>query len=170
MNKDVQRLQMVTDRFSKIGSEGKLELQDVQEVIGRTIGYLRPRLSKKVEIHFHEDALPVPAMLNAPLFEWVIENLIKNAVDAMEAEGKITILCENKGDMVYIDISDTGKGIPAGKFKTIFEPGFTTKKRGWGLGLALVKRIMEYYHKGQIFVLQSEPDKGTTFRIVLKKS
>lgn len=170
MNKDVQRLQMVTDRFSKIGSEGKLELHDVQEVIARTISYLRPRLSKKVEIHFREDALPVPAMLNAPLFEWVIENLIKNAVDAMEAEGKITIVCENKGDLVHVDISDTGKGIPAGKFKTIFEPGFTTKKRGWGLGLALVKRIMEYYHKGQIFVLQSESDKGTTFRIVLKKS
>ncbi|HRE75779.1 MAG TPA: HAMP domain-containing sensor histidine kinase [Flavobacteriales bacterium] len=169
MNKDIQRLQMVTDRFSKIGSEGKLESTDVQQLIVQSVSYLRPRISSRVEIHIIEEVVPVMAKLNAPLFEWVIENLIKNATDAMEAEGKITIQFSSNLNKVMIDISDTGKGIPHGNFKTIFEPGYTTKKRGWGLGLALAKRIVEYYHKGEIYVLRSEPDKGTTFRIVLNK-
>lgn len=169
MNKDVQRLQMITDRFSKIGSEAKLEEVDVQEVVVKTLQYLRPRISNRVEIHVVEEAFPVMANINTPLFEWVIENLIKNAVDAMEAEGKISVSFGKEGQKVFVDISDTGKGIPHKNFKTIFEPGYTTKKRGWGLGLSLVKRIIEHYHKGEIFVLKSEPDKGSTFRIVLKK-
>lgn len=169
MNKDIQRLQMVTERFSKIGSEGKLEEADVQEVVVRTLSYLRPRISSKVDVHILEEAVPVMAKINTPLFEWVIENLVKNAVDAMEAEGKIHISFGNDLRNIHIDISDTGKGIPHNKFKTIFEPGYTTKKRGWGLGLALVKRIVEHYHCGEIYVLRSEPEKGTTFRIVLKK-
>lgn len=169
MNKDIQRLQMVTDRFSKIGSEGKLDVCDVQETVIKALSYLRPRISSKVEIEVVEEALPLYAKINPPLFEWVIENLIKNAVDAMEAEGRIKVSFAETATAVHIDISDSGKGIPHNKFKTIFEPGYTTKQRGWGLGLALVKRIVEHYHKGDIFVLKSEPDKGTTFRIVVRK-
>ena len=169
MNKDIFRLQMITDRFSKIGSEGNLESHSIHDVIEKTIHYLRPRISNKVEIKLAEENANLRAKLNAPLFEWVIENLIKNAVDAMEAQGSITIAVHDKGKQVFVEITDTGKGIPSNKLKTIFEPGYSTKKRGWGLGLALAKRIVEYYHKGEIFVLESEVNKGSTFRIVLKK-
>lgn len=169
MNKDILRLQMITDRFSKIGSEGKLENENVFNVIEKTIQYLSPRISSRVKINLIPQNQQLTAKLNAPLFEWVIENLIKNAVDAMEAEGEINILLLEKGKQIIIDINDTGKGIPGNKFKTIFEPGYSTKKRGWGLGLALAKRIVEYYHHGEIFVLDSEINKGSTFRIILKK-
>jgi signal transduction histidine kinase len=167
MNKDIQRLQTVTERFSKIGSEGKLENINLTYIINKSLSYLRHRISKNVTLEFIEAEEEILAKINPPLFEWVIENLVKNAVDAMEGHGHIRIETSLKNKEVIIDISDTGKGIPSGKFKTIFEPGYTTKKRGWGLGLTLVKRIVEYYHKGEIYVLQSEVDKGTTFRIII---
>ncbi len=169
MNKDIDRLQTVTERFSKIGSSGELSVQNVYDVIRHTTDYLRLRISKKVQLTLEKPEAPLYVKLNVPLFEWVIENLIKNAVDAMEGNGAIEIRFSERKKAVYIDISDTGKGIPANRFQTIFQPGYTTKKRGWGLGLTLVKRIVNFYHKGSIFVLRSELQKGTTFRIVLKK-
>lgn len=171
MDKDILRLQMVTARFSSIGSEQKLQLENVVEVVENTISYLRSRLSQKVEITLKYD-LPngeILALMNRPLFEWVIENISKNAVDAMTGVGKLNIsIIEMPEGNVMMDIQDTGKGIPKNQFKKVFEPGFTTKKRGWGLGLTLAKRIMEQYHKGKIFVKSSEPGKGTTFRILLR--
>lgn len=168
LNKDVDRLRIITERFSKIGADAKLQITEVGMAVEQVLSYLRPRISKKVELQI-EDEEKLKAMINAPLFEWVIENIVKNAVDAMEGEGKITFLIHRKGKRIFLDITDTGKGIAPGKFKTIFEPGFTTKQRGWGLGLTLVKRIVENYHHGRIFVLHSEQDKGTTFRIELRR-
>ncbi|MFZ5553973.1 MAG: ATP-binding protein [Bacteroidota bacterium] len=168
MNKDIDRLQTVTERFSKIGSEEQLEEDNLCQILEKTTGYLKTRLPKKTELSLDRPLTPVWVMLNAPLFEWVIENLVKNAVDAMEGEGKIVIELHKKGQQVFIDVSDTGKGISSNKFKSVFEPGYSTKKRGWGLGLTLAKRIIEQYHKGQIAVLRSDPGKGTTFRITLK--
>jgi len=169
IEKDVQRLNVISQRFSKIGSIPKLEAQDLVEVTQHTIHYIKSRTSKLVEIN-----VKVPekthALLNKQLYSWVIENMIKNAVDAMEGKGKITLEISDKGQQVFIDITDTGKGIPASKFQQVFQPGYTTKKRGWGLGLSLSKRIIEQYHKGKIFVKKSTLDKGTTFRIVLQKS
>ncbi len=170
LNKDVRRLEIITDRFSKIGSEPELKSEEVLTLLDNLINYLKTRVSRKVTfaiVNLEEDE--VFAQINKPLFEWVIENLCKNAIDAMGGNGDITVEVSEEGQQVIIDISDTGKGIPASKFKTVFEPGFTTKKRGWGLGLSLTKRIMENYHSGKIFVKQSEIDKGTTFRIVLNK-
>lgn len=170
MNKDIHRLQTVTDRFSKIGSEGLLENHQLPTVVEKSVSYLRQRISSRVNISVEKaEHLPTVKM-NEPLFEWVVENLVKNAVDAMEGAGEIKISFSEKGKFVFMDVQDTGKGIPHHQFKTIFEPGFTTKKRGWGLGLALVKRIVEYYHKGEIFVSHSELQKGTTFRVALQKS
>lgn len=171
MDKDIQRLQMITARFSSIGSEQKLQLEDLGEMVTQSINYLRSRVSKKVVItvEIEPDGGQVMAYINRPLFEWVIENISKNAVDAMTGEGKLTLrIIELTEGNVQMDITDTGKGIPKNQFKKVFEPGFTTKKRGWGLGLTLAKRIVEQYHKGKIFVKSSEPGKGTTFRILLR--
>jgi len=168
IEKDVQRLNMISQRFSKIGSTPALEKFNVAEITRRTINYMRDRTSKLVEIKVHAPE-NVEAMLNPQLYSWVIENLIKNAIDAMDGKGKIIINITPAHKQVYIDVSDTGKGISPSKQKKIFIPGYTTKKRGWGLGLSLAKRIIEQYHNGKIFVLKSKPGEGTTFRIVLNK-
>lgn len=166
MQKDIERLQTIADRFSKIGSTPVLKSHDLKIVIDDSLHYLKKRISKKVT--FSTDyQIEGDVQLNLSLFEWVIENITKNAVDAMEGKGHINYTITQNGNQVYLDIADTGKGIPKGKQKTIFEPGFTTKKRGWGLGLTLVKRIIDIYHKGEIFVKKSEQNKGTTFRIIL---
>lgn len=173
MDKDIQRLQMITSRFSSIGSEQKLTLVDVRVVIENALSYLRSRVSNKVEMTVKTNPADteIQALINQPLFEWVIENISKNAVDAMSGAGKITCtVTELTEGNVQIDITDTGKGIPKQNYKKVFEPGFTTKKRGWGLGLTLVKRIIEQYHKGKIYVLHSEPGQGTTFRIMLRST
>ncbi|HRR23485.1 MAG TPA: HAMP domain-containing sensor histidine kinase, partial [Bacteroidia bacterium] len=170
LEKDVARLNTITERFSKIGSAPVLRKEDVYMVIENTISYIRSRTSSKVIFSLNK-AQPhqVLAPLNIPLFEWVLENLFKNAVDAMDGEGKIDVMITDQLQFVYIDIADSGKGIPKSKFKTVFKPGYTSKTRGWGLGLSLSKRIVEEYHNGHIFVKNSEPNNGTTFRIVLKK-
>jgi len=168
--KDTQRLEKITERFSKIGSVPELIRTDVADTIRSTVAYLKTRSSAKVKylLDFTEEAkFEVP--LNASLFSWVIENLCKNAIDAMNNIGTIQISIVEKGDQILIDVTDTGKGISKSYFKTVFQPGFTSKKRGWGLGLSLAKRIVENYHKGKIFVKHSEINKGTTFRIILQK-
>ncbi len=166
MRKDITRLDKVTDRFSKIGSEAKLKDTDLTETAQSIVTYLRPRISKHVEINFSSKKMP-PVPHNASLLEWVIENIIKNGVDAMEAKGQINVEVHFDPTYAYIDISDTGKGIDKKNQGKIFKPGFSTKKRGWGLGLSLVRRIVNEYHKGRVYVLQSELNKGTTFRISL---
>ena len=168
--KDTQRLQKITERFSKIGSIPELVPTNVAETIISTVEYLKTRSSGKVKFILDFDLnknYEVP--LNASLFSWVIENLCKNAIDAMNNSGTIQVSMTEKGDHTYIDVSDTGKGISKAYYKTVFQPGFTTKKRGWGLGLSLAKRIVENYHKGKIFLKQSEINKGTTFRIILNR-
>ncbi|MFY9150729.1 MAG: HAMP domain-containing sensor histidine kinase [Prolixibacteraceae bacterium] len=168
--KDTHRLQKITERFSKIGSVPELLSTDVAETIKSTVEYLKTRSSGKVKFILDfdlEKKYEVP--LNASLFTWVIENLCKNAIDAMNGDGSILIAISEKGNELFIDVTDTGKGIAKAYFKTVFQPGFTTKKRGWGLGLSLAKRIVENYHKGKIFLKQSEINKGTTFRIMLQK-
>jgi signal transduction histidine kinase len=164
MQKDVERLEKVTDRFSKIGSGGKLEESDLRVTVSNLLDYLRLRISDKVHIHFIAEE-EVIAPHNPSLMEWVIENICKNAVDAMEGKGKLTVTVHKSPEWAHIDIKDTGKGISPKQIKTIFQPGFTTKKRGWGLGLSLVKRIVKDYHKGKVYVLESQVDVGTTFRI-----
>ncbi len=164
---DIKRLELITERFSKIGSEPILKSENLDLVVEKAVGYLRNRVSSKVSIKVEVGKPGNWANINVPLFDWVIENLCKNAIDAMEGEGSLTLLINHDAKHVYIDITDTGKGIPKGKFKTVFKPGYTTKKRGWGLGLSLVKRIITEYHKGQIYVRHSELGKGTTFRLVL---
>jgi len=169
LNKDVQRLEMITSRFSNIGSNPALKNEEVSEVIEEIVAYLKPRVSSKVSFVIDADAPNLTAKMNRPLFEWVIENIVKNGIDAMSGIGKITITVGQESEgMVFIDIADDGKGIAKGKIKEVFKPGFTTKKRGWGLGLTLVKRIIENYHMGKIFVKASHIDVGTVFRIVLK--
>lgn len=168
--KDTQRLQKITERFSKIGSVPELLPTDVAETVQSTIDYLITRSSGKVKFILDFDRQKnYEAPMNASLFSWVIENLCKNAIDAMNNSGTIQLSMAEKNDQIIIDISDTGKGIAKTYFKTVFQPGFTTKKRGWGLGLSLAKRIVENYHKGKIFLKQSEINKGTTFRIILNK-
>lgn len=172
LEKDVVRLQAITARFSSIGSIPVLQKVDLREVISKAVEYLSTRISKKVSIQIKVEKGNYLLPLNIALFEWVIENLCKNAVDAMNGLGTITIQLkehENR-QKVYLDISDTGKGIPKNEFKLVFQAGYTSKKRGWGLGLTLAKRIIEQYHKGKIYVKESTLGKGTTFRIVLKKS
>ncbi len=170
IEKDIKRLETITERFSKIGSAPKLVKADLVGVLNESMNYIKSRTSKNVVFTLDTgNQKEVTAQLNIPLFEWVIENLCKNAVDAMVGNGAITITLTDQTQFVYIDITDTGKGIPKSKYKTVFEPGFTTKQRGWGLGLSLSKRIIENYHSGEIFVKSSEIDKGTTFRIVLNK-
>ncbi len=168
MAKDVNRLSIIAERFSKIGSAPDLQLVSLNETIGDAVQYMINRSSQKVAFSCHfSDPNPLFVKLNVPLFEWVIENLCKNAIDAMDGSGKIEIKVFQKDKEVHIDLTDSGKGIERTKFKTIFNPGFTTKKRGWGLGLSLAKRIIEEYHGGRIYVKQSEMNKGTTFRISL---
>lgn len=169
MEKDVKRLEMIAERFSKIGSNPDPTPVDINASVRGALDYMQTRISSKVKVHLHLVGHPVEVLVNDALFAWVIENLTKNAVDAMEGQGEITYLIEEREKTVRIDISDTGKGIPKSKFKTVFNPGYTTKKRGWGLGLSLVKRIIESYHGGKIFVKSSESGKGTTFRIELRK-
>ncbi|MDQ3046524.1 MAG: HAMP domain-containing histidine kinase [Bacteroidota bacterium] len=170
IEKDIKRLETITERFSKIGSVPKLDYVDLVVVLNDSVNYMKMRTSKNVKFTINSpNKEELFAQLNIPLFEWVIENLIRNAVDAMVGNGSITITLSDQTQYVYIDITDTGKGIPKSKYKTVFEPGFTTKQRGWGLGLSLTKRIIENYHSGKIFVKSSELEKGTTFRIVLNK-
>ncbi|WP_199137199.1 sensor histidine kinase [Pedobacter sp. ASV12] len=171
MENDIHRLEIVTDRFSKIGSKPILEDHIVYIVIQNFVDYFKIRTSDKINFAVIGDK-QVRAMLSIPLFDWVIENLLKNAANAIENEGNITInIIENLAkEEVFIDVTDTGRGIQRSRFDTVFQPGYTTRKRGWGLGLSLTKRIIENYHRGQIFVKESELGKGTTFRIVLKSS
>ncbi len=167
LEKDVQKLELIAERFSKIGSAPVLEEQNISEVLQQSVDYLKSRSGTKVL--FELKAAPEEhALLNKPLFEWVIENLCKNAMDAMEGNGRITIEVLHENNHVIVDVTDTGKGIPKSKQRTVFKPGYTTKKRGWGLGLSLAKRIIEEYHKGKIFVKHSDSGKGTTFRIILR--
>lgn len=169
MSKDVNRLRIIADRFSKIGSKPEIIPVDIVPTLQNATNYINKRTSTKVKIETFLPTEAIPVCLCVPLFEWVVENLCKNAIDAMDGVGYISItLKETADDQIIIDISDTGKGIPKSKFKTIFRPGFTTKARGWGLGLTLVKRIIEEYHGGRIYVKSSEINKGTTFRIELK--
>ncbi len=169
IEKDTARLQMIAERFSKIGSSPDMQPADLRMVAGNALTYLERRLSNKVAFDLQFPELPVIVSLNEPLFGWVIENLTKNAVDAMNGEGIITFSLTEKGNQILFDITDTGKGIPRSKQKKIFSPGYTSKERGWGLGLTLVKRIVEVNHKGKILVLKSEPGKGATFRIMLSR-
>jgi Signal transduction histidine kinase len=169
MSKDVNRLKIIADRFSKIGSKPEIIPVDIVPTLQNATNYINKRTSAKVKIETFLPSEPIPVCLCVPLFEWVVENLCKNAIDAMDGVGYISITMKTNAEgMVIIDVSDTGKGIPKSKFKTIFRPGFTTKARGWGLGLTLVKRIIEEYHEGKIYVKASEINKGTTFRIELK--
>jgi signal transduction histidine kinase len=171
MDKDVVKLRMVTERFSSIGSTPSIQSENVFSVVDEAISYLRPRISSKVEMKVNGYSNDIEAMLNRPLFEWVIENICKNAVDAMKGQGVISIdIIKESEKFVFVDITDTGKGMEKGFFKKVFNPGFTTRQRGWGLGLTLAKRIIEGYHRGKVFVKSSEVGVGTTFRIVLHGS
>ncbi|PVD52501.1 sensor histidine kinase [Terrimonas sp.] len=171
LSKDVDRLQLVSDRFSKIGSTPAMEDKDIVLQITHMVDYIRRRAPEKVqfEINTHHNA-SIPVKISASLFDWVIENLLKNALDAMGGKGRITVDIIKAQEEIFIDVTDTGKGIAASHINKLFKPGFTTKKRGWGLGLTLSKRVIEQYHGGQLFVKHSEIGKGTTFRIVLKNS
>jgi signal transduction histidine kinase len=169
MEKDIARLNIITERFSKIGSAPALQSENLVQVITHAVNYLQSRSSSKVRFALEYSSSNISAPVNVPLFEWVIENLTKNAIDAMDGIGAVTFSIRDEARSVVIDVTDTGKGIPKARFKTVFNPGYTTKKRGWGLGLSLVKRIVEDYHKGSIVVHQSELNKGTTFRIILQK-
>ncbi len=169
MAKDVNRLRIIAERFSKIGSAPDLQLVSLNEALLNAVQYIGNRSSQKVAIQCHlPDENQIFVKLNIPLFEWVIENLCKNAIDAMDGSGSINISVIHKDSEIYIDVKDTGKGIEKKNYKTVFNPGYTTKKRGWGLGLSLVKRIIEEYHEGKIFVKHSELNAGTTFRIILR--
>ena len=169
LDKDVDRLQMIVDRFSKIGSDPGLKRVVLQDVVRESITYMKKRVSDKVSFNLHFPDQPLNVMVSETLIGWVIENLIKNGVDAIKGEGEISCDISYDQKNVFLDITDNGKGIPKSKFKSVFLPGYTTKERGWGLGLSLVKRIVENNHKGKVFVKQSELDKGTTFRIQLKR-
>jgi len=169
IEKDITRLQTITDRFSKIGSEPILEERDIIKETLESYDYLQSRFSKQVVFSFKAPKKPIMVSLNPALHSWTIENLVKNAIDAMKGKGKLAVVIEDDGKFVKIKVSDSGKGIPKNQFKSVFEPGFTTKKRGWGLGLSLTKRIVEEYHKGKIKVLHSEVNKGTTMQVIFEK-
>jgi nitrogen-specific signal transduction histidine kinase len=169
MEHDVERLQRVAERFSKIGSKPEPTADDIVTVIERAVDYVKRRSPSKVEYVVDFPKRPLLVRMNVPLIEWVVENLCKNAIDAMDGKGIITVQVSHDERNVYVELSDTGKGISKSMRKRIFEPGYTTKKRGWGLGLSLAKRIMEEYHKGSIYVKKSAPGKGTTFRFELRK-
>ena len=169
LEKDIRRLEMITERFSNIGSVPILYHENIPAIIENNVNYLKKRISKKVEINIHAMPRDIRAKINKPLFDWVIENMCKNAVDSMGGIGKIDInIKKSMDDRVIIDITDTGKGITKSKINNVFAPGYSTKSRGWGLGLTLAKRIIENYHKGRIFVKSTELDEGTTFRILLR--
>jgi hypothetical protein len=170
IDKDIKRLQTITERFSKIGSMPELSAMDVIEVTQHASKYINDRSSKKIQFTFEApEVAEIILPINVQLYEWVIENLMRNAIDAMNGSGHIAIKITELSHKVHIDVSDTGKGIKSTMFKTIFQPGYTTKKRGWGLGLSLVKRIIEEYHNGEVFVLRSNAKDGTTFRITMQK-
>ncbi len=169
IEKDVARLVLVSDRFSKIGSTPQAEKTSLIPLVEEMISYMKRRASGKVQFEMYTNEPQIEVLISPTLFNWVLENLIKNALDAMEGSGKIIVTVDEQPQDVYIDVTDTGKGISAGNLTNVFRPGFTTKKRGWGLGLSLSKRIMEQYHNGGLFVKQSEPGKGTTFRIIIRK-
>lgn len=170
MDKDVKRLEMIAERFSKVGSIPELKEEELTGIVRNVEEYMSVRISSKIRLRTELPQTPCKVALCAPLFEWVVENLCKNAVDAISREGEILIQVKDAGDCYTIDVTDTGKGIAKKDFKAVFRPGFTTKTRGWGLGLSLAKRIVEEYHKGKIYVRRSELGRGTTFRIELKKS
>ena len=171
LEKDVNRLELVADRFSKIGSPPKLSNQPLQPLVKKVFEYMSKRASANVEMKFLDKSTSILNIsMNLSLMDWVLENLLKNALDAIKNKGEITIVVRENDDLAVIEISDTGKGIQKSKHNTIFEPGYSTKKRGWGIGLTLVRRIIEQYHNGKIFVKQSAPGQGTTFRIELKKN
>lgn len=167
MNKDVNRLSTIASRFSKIGSAPAMQGADLNAVVGDAVGYMSTRISPRIKLHWHPFSGDIPVSACTPLLEWVIENLIKNAVDAMEGSGQIDVTTGSGPVNAFIEVADTGKGISRKNFKTVFNPGYSTKSRGWGLGLTLAKRIIEQYHSGKIFVKQSAPGVGTTFRIEL---
>ncbi|MDF9798492.1 signal transduction histidine kinase [Catalinimonas alkaloidigena] len=167
LDKDIQRLEMITSRFSSIGSVPTLKKENITSTIKGTIHYLEKRISTKVKMQVQSTSDDIDVLMNRPLFEWVIENICKNAVDAMSGVGSINIEIRQEKNKAIIDIADTGKGIQKSKVNQVFTPGYTTKKRGWGLGLSLAQRIIENYHRGKIFVKESEVDVGTTFRIIL---
>ena len=169
MGKDLARLEKITERFSKIGSEPVLVESDLVGVIDNVVNYLKKRLSKNVIFNVESSSSQINVKINPPLFEWVLENIIKNGADSMVGKGTISINIMQEDKKVVIDIKDTGKGIRKSNWKSVFDPGFTTKKRGWGLGLSLVKRIVENYHKGKVYVKSSELNQGCTFRIELYK-
>ena len=171
MQKDLAHLMKIVDRFSKIGSEAPLSVESLNEVVGNSVMYFRKRIPRNVTLEYNGLAIEtVKAKLNVALFEWVVENLVKNALDALQGHGAVAVTIGEDSKYVWVDVSDTGKGIPKSKWKRIFEPGYTTKTRGWGLGLSLSRRIVEEYHKGKIAVIESEIGKGTTFRVTLKKA
>lgn len=170
MNKDLTHLMKIVDRFSKIGSETVLASANINEVVGGCVMYFRTRIPRNVTLDYNGLATaPVQAMINTALFEWVVENLLKNSLDALQGQGAIKVTISSNSESVFVDVRDTGKGIARSNWKRIFEPGFTTKTRGWGLGLSLSRRIIEEYHKGRIAVIDSEIGKGTTIRITLKR-
>jgi two-component system, sporulation sensor kinase D len=170
IEKDINRLQTITERFSKIGSEPVLETKDIVEETRNSFDYLKSRFSKQVEFTFSAPKNPILVSINPALHSWTIENLMKNAIDAMKGRGKLKIMIEKEGQNIKINVIDSGKGIPKNQYRRVFEPGFTTKRRGWGLGLSLTKRIVEEYHNGKIKVAHSEIDKGTTMQILYKKA
>ena len=170
MSKDLAHLMKIVDRFSKIGSETQLTPVNINEVVGDTVMYFRRRIPRNVTLDYNGLAIaPIRVSMNAALFEWVVENLMKNSLDALQGQGHIEVTVGESGDSVFVDVSDTGKGIAKGNWTRIFEPGYTTKTRGWGLGLSLSRRIIEEYHRGKIAVVRSEIGKGTTIRITLKR-
>ena len=169
MDKDVRRLQRIAERFSKIGSLPEPKPENLNDVVSNVVQYIRRRTSNKVSIVVGMREQPLSVMMSAPLFEWVVENLCKNAIDAMDGQGRITLTARDEQDCFSVEVADTGKGIASKNFRNVFMPGFTTKSRGWGLGLSLAKRIVEEYHHGRIFVKSSEIGRGTTFRIELRK-
>ncbi len=170
MENDVARLQTIADRFSKIGSQPTLQVENIEEVLSNIVNYMKMRAPKKVVVQlFKNYESQAPIEMSKPLFEWVIENLIRNAIDSLQGQGEITLRLSESASRITIDVTDTGKGIPKGKWESVFKPGYSTKKRGWGLGLSLSRRIIKEYHRGEIFVKNSELGKGTTFRIVLNK-
>ncbi|ULQ56926.1 HAMP domain-containing histidine kinase [Flavihumibacter rivuli] len=171
LEKDVDRLKLVSDRFSKIGSTPQLEPTELAGQVNAVLEYVKRRAPGKIQFQVNNTiGKPVNIMLSPTLFDWVIENLLKNALDAMEGKGQILVDIKQSDNAIIIDVTDTGKGISSGNLQKVFQPGFTTKKRGWGLGLTLSKRIIEQYHRGQLFVKNSEPGKGTTFRILLPQN
>jgi len=170
MQKDTSRLEKITDRFSKIGSKPAMQETDLTAILKESLEYIKNRGPQNIEYLLDLPSKPITISLNETLFEWVIENLLKNATDAIQGAGRIILHAVDIEDSVIVDVEDTGKGIAKSRFRTIFKPGYTTKKRGWGLGLSLSKRIIEIYHLGKIFVFSSDPNDSTIIRIILKKT